>query len=174
MASVSGNRSIKILTHYGRKLALRVTCNMISTRTRSKFLLLFKKTTNTVSHMSLNHKVLSSPLFLLNQDLKLAVFGLRSNRVCRKTFSTFQLNILTTLLLQGKISANGPSLNHLHALSASRLNLSNTLSLAASHILKMVVTLGAIIKFFSILQKHFLHFQTALYIPIFHLLYLQA
>ena len=70
---------------------------------------------------------------------------------------------------QGKFSVNGPSLNHLHALSASRLNLSNTLSLAASHILKMAVTLGAIIQFFSILQKHFPPFQTARCMPIFHL-----
>ena len=73
-----------------------------------------------------------------------------------KNFSTFQVNILTMLLPQGKIYVNGQYLNHLHALSASRLNLSNTLSLAASRILKMAVTLGAIIQFFSILQKHFL------------------
>ena len=68
---------------------------------------------------------------------------------------------------QGKISVNGPSFNHLHAHSASRLNLSNTSSPAASRILKMFDTLGATTRSFSILLKPFPRFQTVYYMPIF-------
>ena len=123
-----------------------------------------QKDNETRIHTSLDHKALSSSLSSLMQALKLVVFGLQRNRAYPKTFSTIQLNILTTLLLQGKISVNGPSLSHLHALSASRLNLFKTLSLAASRTLKMAVTLGAITQFFSILQTNFPRFQTARYI----------
>ena len=69
---------------------------------------------------------------------------------------------ITTLLLQGKISVNCPSLNHLHALYASRLNLSNTRSLAASRFLKMAVKICATTQFFSTLKKNISSFSSSL------------
>ena len=50
----------------------------------------------------------------------------------QKHFSTLQVNILTTLFLQGRVYVNGPSLNHLHALYAFKLNFSKISSPAAS------------------------------------------
>ena len=71
--------------------SLDVRFNTISTRTQSKLLMPFKKITKAVS---LNHKVFSSPSFLLKQIPKLAIFGLQLNRACSKTFLTFQSSVL--------------------------------------------------------------------------------
>ena len=71
-------------------------------------------------------------LLLLTFVLKLVMSGLHYNKACQITFSTFQLNIWTTLLQQEKISVNGPSLSHLHAQTASNSNLSNMSSPAVS------------------------------------------
>ena len=116
--------------------------------------------------MSLNHKGLSSPVSLLTQVPKLAAYGLQYNKACRKIFLAFHLNTRATPLQQGRISVNGPSFNHLHAHSASRLNLFSTWSPAANRILMKADTLGATTQSFSILLKPFPLFQTVYYMPI--------